>query len=475
MFDEHIACTFANRAVLDPALSRLNARGHGRVTAHYHDDEEVIGAALFNDFGLLCPRSVLSLYQLQDRWEEHRKVDASGIFAGITEFAVTPVVFLMNPDLASKLDVFQRPCGWRSLVQAGGEIRIRHASFNSSDGLAVGIAHQLALQDSELSDFQEFQKQVEEYGPDDQEVIARSVREGEWRTDLVIAREWSVLDAQRKGTLGTGVVVYPQDGTLGVPVAMASISNWYSPGIGEGFERLSAELLASTEEDLRAANLHRDLRSLTSPAPTPGNVKWALHSGIKPLQLPSRQAVKGIRALASQAKRAVDVILLFDMSSSMEGGKIRHAQEGLNDFLRLIDSPQSRVSLISFGNTARLLADFATIPVQYPNSWFKAEGQTALYDAVDMAITKLETGGDGGHLWAIVGLTDGQENNSSVSLETIRSRLRGSGKIRFYGIAYGAGAGLDSLKTMADACDGMVVSGDIQGIKAIYERLSTYV
>ena len=53
--------------------------------------------------------------------------------------------------------------------------------------------------------------------------------------------------------------------------------------------------------------------------------------------------------------------------------------------------------------------------------------------------------------------------------------VQGSGKIRFYGIAYGAGAGLDSLKTMADACDGMVVSGDTQGIKAIYERLSTYV
>lgn len=474
MFDEHIACTFSNRAVLDPALSRLNARGRGRVTAHYHEDEEVIGAALFNDFGLLCPRSVLSLYQLQDRWEERRKVDAGEIFAGITEFAVTPVVFLMNPDLAAKLDVFQRPCGWRSLVQAGGEIRIRHASFNSSDGLAVGIAHQLALQNSDLSDFQEFQKQVEEYGPDDQEVIARSVREGEWRTDLVIAREWSVLDAQRKGTLGTGVIVYPQDGTLGVPVALASISNWYSPGIGEAFERLSAELLASTDEDLQAANLHRDLRSLTTLAPV-GNIARAVPSGVKTLQLPSRQAVRGIRALASQAKRAVDVILLFDMSSSMEGAKIHQAKDGLNEFLRLIDSPQSRVSLISFGNTARLVADFATIPVQYPDSWFKAEGQTALYDAVDMAITKLETGGNGGHLWAIVGLTDGQENNSSVSLETLRSRLSSSGKIRFYGIAYGAGAGLESLRTLADACDGMVVSGDIQGIKAIYERLSTYV
>src|SRR5690348_5809782 len=106
MFDEHIACTFAHRAVLDPALSRLNAQGHGRVTAHYYEDETVIGAALSNDFGLLCPRSVLSLYQLQDRWEERRKVDARGIFAGITEFGVTPVVFLMNPDLASKLDVF---------------------------------------------------------------------------------------------------------------------------------------------------------------------------------------------------------------------------------------------------------------------------------------------------------------------------------------------------------------------------------
>ena len=105
-------------------------------------------------------------------------MDEGGIFAGVTEFAFTPVVFLMNPSLAAELDVLRRPYGWRSLVQSGGGLRIRHASFQSSDGLAVGIAHRLALQHPDLAEFQRFQRQVEEYGPDDQEVIARSVREG---------------------------------------------------------------------------------------------------------------------------------------------------------------------------------------------------------------------------------------------------------------------------------------------------------
>ena len=216
--------------------------------------------------------------------------------------------------------------------------------------------------------------------------------------------------------------------------------------MGEAFERLSQELLACTDEELRSANLQRGSGLLSLPTAPAGNIKWAPNSGAKVLQLPSRQVVKGIRALASQAKRPVDVILLFDMSSSMEGGKIEQAEVGLNEFLKLIDSPQSRISFISFGNSARLLADFAKVPVQYPNSWFRAEGHTALFDAVEMAISKLETSGDSGHIWAIVGLTDGQENNSSVTLETLRSHLRNSGRIRFYGIAYGVGAGISRCK-----------------------------
>ena len=168
-------------------------------------------------------------------------------------------------------------------------------------------------------------------------------------------------------------------------------------------------------------------------------------------------------------------MLLMDMSGSMEGTKLTLAKDGLEAFLRLLGSPADRVSLIRFQSRADLLATLQNVPAAFPDAWFQANGQTALIDAVDLAVTQLLLAGDPLHIWAIVGLTDGQENNSIVSLPAVSSRLAASNRIRFYGIAYGADADFKVLEALASTSGGMVVRGDAAGIKALYERLSTYV
>ena len=159
-----------------------------------------------------------------------------------------------------------------------------------------------------------------------------------------------------------------------------------------------------------------------------------------------------------------------------EGGKFEAALSGVDSFLALLASPSSRVCLIRFQTAAVTIvplwprADF-----KYQRNWLEPDGQTALIDAVHTAVDVLVREGDPSNIRAILGFTDGQENSSSRSLVDVEAALKANPRIRFYGIAYGSDADCTTLDRFAAASDGLVVQGGASQIKALYERLSTYV
>lgn len=179
---QHIACSSDKRDLVDPLIKHLNESGPNRFEAHYYPDEELIRYVVGRDFGMLCPRSDLSLRTLEDQWEEHWGKIEGSIFARQVTFGVTPVVFFMSPRTAKRLKVFEEPLGWNSLVRLvrDREIRIRHAAQSATDGTAVAVAQHLSFlshakgQETPAEEIKLLEQAVEEYGPDDEAVLQRA-------------------------------------------------------------------------------------------------------------------------------------------------------------------------------------------------------------------------------------------------------------------------------------------------------------
>jgi Mg-chelatase subunit ChlD len=372
------------------------------------------------------------------------------------------------------------------------QVRIRHASMQQRDGIAVAVAQHIALQSRDqegpAEDIKWLEQAVEEYGPDDDEVIRQAVAESDWAADVVIAQERSIVASTQRAPRNKGVIVYPNDGFLVIPNTVASVKFWERPLHEEAFHSLVTGLTALTPLDLARSGLHKDVQSLASrsalrqfqsatqlKADQP--LRWAPHAGAPPVLLPRRRSIRGIRSLASSAKRGADVCLLFDSSASMDNGdKFPTAQVAIDEFVRLLQEADSRACLIRFDSRAVVLTSLRSpSPPFYPPASLNPRGNTALLDAVELGVDTLENLGNPAHIWAIVAFTDGQENASNVTLAAVERRLRRIHKIRFYGIAYGPDADLGQLSVLAAASGGIAARSDPATIRAVYERLSTYV
>jgi Mg-chelatase subunit ChlD len=494
MSTHYVASAKENQLLLEPVLTDLNEQGSLDFVGHYYSDEEVIQYTSGRDFGLVFPKSELSLNRIANQLISNRGDQGDEVFRSKIQVGYSPVVFLVNPAIASSLKVHDEPLTWRKLARfsgTGSALSIRHASPRKVDGEVVALAQHLALgyEPQSLgereSDERRVQQQVEEYGPDDQEVLRRALGHG-WKADIVIAQERSVIAFARDNEMLEGVVVYPHDGTLALPTSLALTSMWDRPDSSEAFEQLAMALGEVGQSRLASAGLHKDIEDLTSTegvhrfamsTRAPQGLQWAPHSGGRTLIVPSRPAARGIRDLSLKGQRSVDVCLVFDSSGSMaEGGKFQSALSGIDSFLGLLASPNSRVCLIRIQTTATTIVPlWPRKDFQYQRAWLEPDGQTALIDAVAQAVDVLVREGDPNNIRAILGFTDGQENASIRSLEEVEKAFRTNSKIRFYGIAYGSDADSATLDRFAGASDGLVVGGGPSEIKSLYEKLSTYV
>ncbi len=124
----------------------------------------------------------------------------------------------------------------------------------------------------------------------------------------------------------------------------------------------------------------------------------------------------------------VNLVLLLDVSGSVENyvNFIRKAARAFIDTAR----PEDRISLILFNDDVKVLSGFSTNRTQLSESLdsFDAGGATGYYDAV--AFTLAETLRPlKGERTAIVVLTDGDDNRSFLSFESLIGAIEESGAL----------------------------------------------
>jgi Ca-activated chloride channel family protein len=163
----------------------------------------------------------------------------------------------------------------------------------------------------------------------------------------------------------------------------------------------------------------------------------------------------------------VSVGVIFDVSGSMSGDKIKRAREALSKFIQTSHN-SDEYFLIAFNSRAQLLLDKTRDgnAVLDKLTFVQTRNNTALYDACYLGVEKVQRGVHPKR--ALLLISDGQDNNSRYTFNELRRLLKES-DVTLYGIGILSGS---------DAGSGMGMEGQaildelasVSGGKAFFPR-----
>jgi Ca-activated chloride channel family protein len=137
----------------------------------------------------------------------------------------------------------------------------------------------------------------------------------------------------------------------------------------------------------------------------------------------------------------VSVGVIFDVSGSMNGEKIKRAREALGRFINT-SHDSDEYFLIGFNTRAQLLLDKTRDGDAVLNklTYVQPKSQTALYDACYLGVEKVQRGTHPKR--AILLISDGQDNSSRYTYSELRRLLKESDVVVYsIGILDGSDAG----------------------------------
>jgi Ca-activated chloride channel family protein len=203
------------------------------------------------------------------------------------------------------------------------------------------------------------------------------------------------------------------------------------------------------------------------------------------LTVPEPEVIAAVQASWQYVKKQGDILLVIDVSGSMEGDKIDQVREAAARFLDKMPK-QNRLGLTVFNDTIRdltapgLVEEVGT-DIRSNIANLQANGKTALYDTVIAMIDKLQKAGaqqENDRIRAIVLLSDGQDTASTASLNDVLAKINqartGRNPILIIPVAYGSDADIAALNSIARAASTKVQSGDPKDIQSLLEIISSY-
>ena len=163
----------------------------------------------------------------------------------------------------------------------------------------------------------------------------------------------------------------------------------------------------------------------------------------------------------------VSVGVIFDVSGSMSGDKIKRARDALSRFIQTSHN-SDEYFLIGFNQRAQLLLDKTRDgnSVLDKLTFVQTRGQTALYDACYLGVEKVQRGAHPKR--ALLLISDGQDNNSRYTFSELRKLLKES-DVTLYGI--GILSGSDAGSSMGMEGQGILDElANVSGGKAFFPR-----
>ncbi|NLE77593.1 MAG: VWA domain-containing protein [Chloroflexi bacterium] len=502
-----VACSPEKKELFDELVSGFNRQGFRgssgsklEIAANCQEVESIIEAAVQGEVDAVSPDSSIWLAEIDRRWQE--EAGGEGALVGRSfRYAVSPVVIAAWEDVARSLG-WPEQVSWEALLNRARQdpdFKWSHPSTATASGLLATLAEfyagagktrSLTAEDVQAQATLDYvaalEKTVRYYGEGELAVIQRAQREGPSFLDAFVVQEQLVIQFNRQRSGGPKLVaIYPQEGTLWEDHPMVLIEH---PDLmdlqRETFERWRQYLLSAETQRLILANGYRPA-DLTLPLGDPITAANGADPAqpLTTLQIPGSDVIQVVRDAWWYTKRNTNVYLVVDTSGSMRGEKIARVQEALATFVQQIRGDRERVGMVLFstsvynilpveelqGNRQTLLGEIDRL---------EASGETALLDGVNAAYVRLQQLSDRERINAIVVMTDGQENNSSIRERDLVRKIRAGNQsgvpVVIFCIAYGRDADYRALEAITEASGGQVREGTPETIRNLYKILSTY-
>jgi Ca-activated chloride channel family protein len=281
------------------------------------------------------------------------------------------------------------------------------------------------------------------------------------------------------------VAIYPKEGTFwsNHPYAILN-APWVTEEQHEAAEIFEAFLLDRPQQE-RAIQYGFRPSDPAIPLSFPLDAQHGvdINQPATVLEVPSAEVIIGVQELWSQVKKPVDVVVVMDVSGSMQGNKISAARDSLIDFIELLDD-RDRLQIVLFNMVLIDLTPLSPVGEKRQDtirrvSGIIEEGGTRLYDGTLNAYEQIEQQADPQHIRAVIVLSDGMDTDSGTSLDQLLIRIGATGEesgrsIKIFTIAFGEDADEDVLRRIAEATGGRMFKGDPQSIREIYEEIETF-
>nr|MBA2287292.1 VWA domain-containing protein [Ktedonobacteraceae bacterium] len=285
------------------------------------------------------------------------------------------------------------------------------------------------------------------------------------------------------------VAIYPKEGTFYSDHPYAILhGSWVTPAKQAAAQAFRNFLLAPEQQakalgyGFRPANA-----SVGLSAPFDSTHGVDPHQPATLLQPPSVDVVRAITASWHELRRKVDVMLILDRSGSMGdaiGGttKIAGARQGLTEFVGLLGD-SDRVGLTVFSDSADVISPVSPLGAKRQDLLTRINGivpggNTRLFDTVAEQAKALQAL-PSKNIKAVIVLTDGMDNQSTLSINQLTTQVTASGEnagngVKVFTIAYGGDADVHGLTQIANATGGQEYAGTPQNIKDIYNQISVF-
>ena len=333
------------------------------------------------------------------------------------------------------------------------------------------------------------ERSIVHYG-DNTLFIADQMRaKGPGYASAVAMEEVTLLEFNRdRGSQPKLIAIYPEEGTFYSDNPFIVLDGeWVTADQREGaeaFQRFLAEEITA-EVAARAGFRPADLDADPVAPITASN-------GVDPAQpervlgLPEPRVLALLKDAWREDRKPANVLLVLDTSGSMgDENRLENAKDGLLTFLAET-APQDRVGLTIFSDQIQALIPVG--PFQQNRARLEQtigrlipEGGTAVYDATSAGFEAVRelAGDDTDRINAVVVLTDGEDTDSSKSVEDLIAELDqgdSENRVRVFTIAYSAGAAgaAESLEKIAAASGGNSYTGNTKDIRSVYRSISSF-
>jgi Ca-activated chloride channel family protein len=426
----------------------------------------------------------------------------------------TPLVIAMWEPMAKALGYPKRKLGFADILKLArsnqgwaafghpefGQFKLVHTNPDfSTSGLSAVVAEyysstgkQEGLQAADIkaarSDVKQIEQSIVHYGDTTLFISDELRKRGPGYASAVAMEEATLVDFNlRRGSRDKLVAIYPSEGTFYSDNPLITLdAPWVSDAQRAGATQF-AQYLAKHVDASTAARYGFRPADLDAKPSAPLNAA----NGVDPAQpkrvlgLPEPRVLAAVKDAWRADRKPANVLLVLDTSGSMnDEGRLANAKDGLQTFLKEV-APQDRVGLTIFNDKVTEVAPITPVreiraPLRALVSRLIADGGTAIYDATDAGVATVKQLADTSRINAVVLLTDGEDTDSSKTVESVVRELDAQGdstrRVRVFTIAYSAGAAgaAEKLERIARASGGKAYKGDTDDIESVYRSISSF-